>query len=154
LEFTVLTAARTSEVLGAKRSEIDRAGRMWIVPAERMKGRRDHRVALCDAALALIDAAPAGEYLFRGRQPGKPLGTMAMPNLLDRMGIRHQVTRHGFRSTFRDWGAEMTDYPHELLEMTIAHAVSSKVEAAYRRGDLLLKRHKLMADWQAFCDGS
>jgi integrase len=151
LEFTVLTAARTSEVLGAKRSEIDRAGRMWTVPAERMKARRDHRIALCDAALAIIDAAPAGDYLFPGKR-GKPLSNSAMWTLLDRMGNRDQVTTHGFRSTFRDWGAEMTNYPNELMEMAIAHRVSDAVEAAYRRGDMLAKRFALMRDWQRFCN--
>jgi integrase len=153
LEFTVLTAGRTSEVIGAKRSEIDRAGRMWIIPGERMKSRREHRVALSDAAFAIIDAAPEGEYLFPGRKPNKPMSNMAMLNLLGRMGIRDQVTTHGFHSAFRDWGSEMTDYPNELLKMAIAHTIDSKVEAAYRRGDLLQKRHKLMADWEAFCGG-
>lgn len=153
LEFTILTAARTSEVLGAKRSEIDRKARMWLVPAERMKGRREHRVPLSDAALAIVDAAPNGEYLFPGAKRGKPLSNMAMTMLLDRMGIRDQVTTHGFRSTFRDWGSEATDYPNELLEMAIAHTVGDKVEAAYRRGDMLAKRHRLMADWQSFCNG-
>ena len=153
LEFTILTAGRTGEVLGARRSEIDRKARMWVIPAERMKAKREHRVPLSDAALAIIDAASEGEYLFPGAKLGKPLSNMAMTMLLDRMGIRAQVTTHGFRSTFRDWGSEKTDYPNELLEMAIAHAVGDKVEAAYRRGDMLAKRHRLMADWEAFCNG-
>jgi integrase len=156
LAFTVLTAARTSEVLLMKRSEIDVSGRMWIVPAERMKGRREHRVALCDAALKIIKSQPVkGDgYLFPGAKNGKPLSNMAMLKLLERMGISDQVTTHGFRSTFRDWGAEATNYPNELLEMAIAHRVSDAVEAAYRRGDLLQKRHALMADWERFCSAS
>jgi integrase len=152
LEFAVLTAGRTSEVLGAKRSEIDRAERMWTVPAERMKARREHRVPLCDAALAIIDAAPSGEYLFPGAKRGKPLSNMALTMLLERMGLRDQITTHGFRSTFRDWASETTHYPNEMLELAIAHVIDSKAEAAYRRGDQLEKRHALMADWQRFAE--
>lgn len=153
LEFTILTAGRTSEVLGVKRSEIDRKGRMWTIPAERMKARKEHRVPLSDAALAIIDAAPAGEYLFPHAKQRKPLSEKAMRVLFDRLGIRGMITRHGFRSTFRDWAAETTHYPNEVLEMALAHTVGNKVEAAYRRGDLLTKRHQLMADWEAFCNG-
>lgn len=153
LEFTILTAARTSEVIGAKRDEIDKAARMWIIPPERMKGRREHRVPLSDTAMAIISNLPTtGEYLFPGRKPGKPMSNMAMLNLLRRMGIRDQVVTHGFRSTFRDWGSETGNYPNELLEMAIAHAVGDKVEAAYRRGDLLSKRRALMSDWESFCN--
>ena len=148
----ILTAARTGEVVGARQSEIDRAARIWTVPAERMKARREHRVPLCDAALAIIDPAPPGEFLFPGAKPDKPMSNMTMTALLDRMGIRGHVTTHGFRSTFRDWASETTHYPNEMLEMAIAHRIDSKIEAAYRRGDLLKKRHKLMRDWQRFCD--
>ncbi|MFZ3353128.1 MAG: site-specific integrase [Xanthobacteraceae bacterium] len=154
LEFTILTAARTSEVIGAKPGEIDKAARMWTVPASRMKGRREHRVPLSGAAMAIIDGSPNDEYLFPGRKSGKPLSNMAMLNLLDRMGMRDQAVTHGFRSTFRDWGAETGNYPNELLEMAIAHVVGDKVEAAYRRGDQLTKRHQLMADWESFCSGT
>jgi integrase len=149
LEFTVLTAARTSEVTEAKRSEIDREARMWIVPAERMKAGREHRVALCSAAMAIIDSTE-GEYLFPGRTAGKPLSDSAMLKALQRLGVTG-VT-HGFRSAFRDWGAETTDYPNEVLEMALAHTISNKAEAAYRRGDLLQKRHDLMADWCSYCN--
>ena len=153
LEFTILTAARTSEVLLAKRTEVDRKARMWIVPAERMKARKEHRVPLCDAAMGIIDAMRGNsEFIFPGAKRGGPMSNMAMTMLLDRMGVRPQATTHGFRSAFRDWGAEATRYPNEQLEMAIAHTVSNKVEAAYRRGDLLNKRHKLMADWEAFCN--
>lgn len=152
LEFTILTAARTSEVIGAKRDEIDKKARMWTVPASRMKGKREHRVPLSDTAMAIIKGLPDdGEYLFPGRKPGKPMSNMAMLNLLERMGMREKAVTHGFRSAFRDWGSEVGNYPNELLEMAIAHVVSDKVEAAYRRGDLLKKRHQLMAEWDAFC---
>jgi integrase len=152
LEFTILTAGRTSEVLGAKRSEIDIAARMWTVPASRMKARREHRVPLSESAIAIVEAMPAEfEYLFPGARAGKPLSNMAMQMTLRRMGLADQAVTHGFRSTFRDWGSETGDYPNELLEMAIAHTVSNKVEAAYRRGDLLKKRHQLMADWERFC---
>jgi integrase len=152
LEFTVLTAGRTSEVLGAKLSEINREARMWTVPAERMKARREHRVPLCDSALKIIDAAPRGEYLFPGSKKGKPLSNMALTMLLERMGLRDQITTHGFRSTFRDWASETTHYPNEMLELAIAHIIDSKAEAAYRRGDQLEKRHALMSDWQRFAE--
>ena len=155
LEFTILTAARTSEVILAKRSEIDLKARMWTVPASRMKGRREHRVPLSDSAIAIIKAMPAdAEYLFPGAKPGKPMSSMAMQMTLRRMGLADQAVTHGFRSTFRDWGAETGSYPNELLEMAIAHVVDNKVEAAYRRGDMLAKRHQLMRDWESFCNGS
>jgi integrase len=155
LEFTILTAARTSEALLAKRSEIDLAPRMWTVPAWRMKARKPHRVPLSDSAIAIIKAMPAdSEYLFPGAKPGRPLSNMSMQMTLRRMGVADQVVTHGFRSTFRDWASEMTDYPNEVQEMAIAHTVGDKVEAAYRRGDLLCKRHALMADWQSFCYSS
>jgi integrase len=151
LEFIVLTAARASEVLLARRSEIDLDARMWTVPAERMKARKEHRVPLSDSAIAIVKATAGSGFIFPGAKKGRPLSDKSLRNLLDRMGIRYQVTTHGMRSTFRDWGAEMTHYANELLEMAIAHAIDSKTESAYRRGDLLGKRHKLMADWAAFC---
>jgi integrase len=153
LEFTILTAARTSEVLEATPDEIDLKSRMWTVPASRMKGRREHRVPLSRSALKIIENLPKGKYLFPGRKPSRPLSNMAMLTLLDRMGARDKAVTHGFRSTFRDWGAETGEYQNELLELAIAHAVGDKVEAAYRRGDMLAKRHRLMADWEAFCNG-
>jgi integrase len=150
LEFAILTAARISEALGARRSEIDLEARLWTVPASRMKARKEHRVPLSAAALAIVDAAPKGEYLFPGPRR-KPLSEMAVRLLFRRLGVSGQITRHGFRSTFRDWAAETTHYQNEVLEMALAHAVGDKVEAAYRRGDLLKKRYALMADWEAFC---
>jgi integrase len=153
LEFAILTAARASEVLQAKRSEIDRAGRMWIVPKDRMKMRREHRVPLCDSALKIIDVLTQdSEYLFPGYKAGKPLDHKTLLRVLEIMGVRDTATAHGFRSTFRDWGAEEGDYPNELLELAIAHAVGDKVEAAYRRGNMLAKRHQLMRDWEQFCN--
>ena len=125
---------------------------MWIVPAERMKAKKEHRVPLCDAALAIIDAAPKGDCLFPGPR-GKPLSEMAVRLLFKRLGVSGKITRHGFRSAFNDWAAETTDYSNELIKMALAHTISDKVEAAYRRGDMLAKRHALMADWERFCNG-
>jgi integrase len=155
LEFTILTATRTGEVIGARRKEFDPAERMWGIPAARMKGRDDergpHRIPLSERALEILAELPSeGEFVFPGRQPGTALSNMAMLETLKQMG-RGDLTTHGFRSTFRDWSAETTAYPHELLEMALAHAVGDKVEAAYRRGDLLEKRRRLMADWAAYC---
>jgi integrase len=153
LEFAILTAARISEALGARRSEIDRKARMWVIPATRMKARKEHRVPLSDAALAIIDAASKGDYLFPGPRK-KPLSEMAVRLLFKRLGVSGEITRHGFRSAFNDWAAEMTDHPNELIKMALAHTVGDKVEAAYRRGDMLAKRHALMKDWESYCNGN
>jgi integrase len=151
LEFAILTATRTGEVIGAKWSEIDLAKRLWIIPGERMKAGREHRVALTDRAVAILADLPReGEFVFIGAKAGCPLSNMAMLQTLERMG-RGELTTHGFRSTFSDWCAEQTAYPAEVREMALAHAVSDKVEAAYRRGDLFAKRARLMADWARFC---
>ena len=153
LEFTILTAARTGEAVGAKWEEIDLKAALWTVPASRIKARREHRVPLSAPALALLKAqvkVRQGEYAFAGGRRGKPLSNMAMIALLKRMD-RTGITVHGFRSTFRDWCAEQTSYPHEVGEMALAHAVGDKVEAAYRRGDLLTKRAQLMRDWAEYC---
>jgi integrase len=151
MEFAILTAVRISEALGAQRSEIDRKARLWIIPASRMKTRKEHRVPLSAAALAIIDASQ-GDYLFP-RPNGQPLSYEAVRALFKRLGISGEITRHGFRSSFRDWGAEVRNYPNELLEMALAHTVADKVEAAYRRGDMLAKRHNLMSDWASYCEG-
>lgn len=154
LEFTILTAARTGEALGAKWSEIDLDNAVWTIPAERMKARRDHRVPLNAAAIALLKALPRdtkGEFVFMSPQvKGKPLSNMAMLKTLQLMK-RHDLTVHGFRSTFRDWAAETTSYPDTVVEMALAHTVSNAVEAAYRRGDLFEKRTRLMGDWGRYC---
>ncbi len=157
LEFTVLSAARTSEVTGATWSEFDLRAAVWCVPPHRMKSGREHRVPLTDAALRVLEVmAPlrdddAGGWVFSGGRAGKPLSNMAMMMLLRRMG-RGDVTVHGMRSAFRDWCAEATNHPREVAEQALAHVLADRVEAAYRRGDLFAKRRRLMADWAKFCE--
>lgn len=153
LEFTILTAARTGEVIGARWAEIDLAAKIWTVPAGRIKGGREHRLPLSDRAVAILEAMPReGEWVFLGGRKGKPLSDMAMDKVLRLMGFKGgRATVHGFRSTFRDWAAECTTHPNHVVEMALAHAIGSKVEAAYRRGDLFDKRRLLMADWAAYC---
>jgi integrase len=153
LEFTILTAARTGETLGADWTEINLAEQTWTIPARRMKARREHRVPLCDRALEILGEARAfagadSAPVFGNR--GAPLSNMAMTATLKRMG-RSAVTVHGFRSTFRDWAAEITGFPSEVVEMALAHAIGSDVEAAYRRGDLFEKRRELMREWARYC---
>jgi integrase len=158
LEFAILTAARTGEVLGARWSEIDLLEKTWTIPAERMKARREHRVPLSPRALVILaemqparDGDTANAFVFPGGKPDQPLSNMAFLMLLRRMG-RADLTAHGFRSSFRDWAAERTSFPSEVAEMALAHVVSSKVEAAYRRGDLVEKRRRLMDAWANFCE--
>lgn len=153
LEFLILTTARTGEVTGARWREIDFDARVWTVPADRIKGGKTHKVPLSDRAVAILEEVGAGTsdaYVFAGGKAGKPLSENAMLALLSRMG-RDDLTAHGFRSTFRDWAAEQTNYPREAAEMALAHVVADKVEAAYRRGDLFNKRERLMADWAKYC---
>jgi integrase len=156
LEFAIFSAARTSEVLGATWDEIDEAAKVWVVPAERMKSGREHRVPLSDPALKVLTAVrpskvePEG-FVFPGSKEGRPLSNMALLMLLRRMG-RDDLTAHGFRSTFRDWGAERTTFPSEVLEMALAHVVGDKVEAAYRRSDLFDRRRDLMKAWAIWCE--
>ena len=153
LEFTILTAARTGEVIGATWSEINFVEQLWVVPAERMKSGKEHRVPLSEAPLAILEQMQAirqGDFVFPGGKARLPISNMAMMMTLRRMG-RGDLTVHGFRSSFRDWAAERTDFPSEVAEMALAHAVSSKVEAAYRRGDLFQKRRQLMDTWSRFC---
>jgi integrase len=152
LEFAILTAARTGEVIGAKWEEIDFAERLWIIPAERMKAGREHRVPLSDAALEILGKlreTRRGKFIFYGSRAGRPISNMAMLMLLRRMR-RGDLTAHGFRSSFRDWVAERTNFPAEVAEMALAHSVSDKVEAAYRRGDLFQRRRQLMQAWARF----
>jgi integrase len=154
LEFAILTAARTNEVLGALWDEMDLDGKVWIVPPSRMKAEREHRVPLSGAALAVLKQMQALRHpnvVFPGDRRGKPLSNMAMLMMLRRMG-RGDLTAHGFRSTFRDWAAECTNFPREVAEAALAHVVGDKVEAAYRRGDLFEKRRRLMDAWAAHCD--
>jgi integrase len=152
LAFTVLTAARTSETLNATWAEIDLDGAVWSIPAERMKSGRPHRVPLSDQALALLRGLhrDGSGLVFLGPTEGKPLSNMAMLMLLRKMG-RRDLTVHGFRSAFSDWARERTHYSRDVVEMALAHAIKDKTEAAYRRGDMLPKRAKLMQQWASFC---
>ena len=151
LRFTILTAARTNEVLGAQWGEIDLAQQSWNVPAGRMKAGKPHRVPLSNEARALLDALPrVSEYLFPSAQGNKPLSNMSMLAVLKRLS-RSDLTVHGFRSTFRDWAGETTNYPREVIEHALAHQLADASEAAYQRGDLLRRRRALMDDWGIFC---
>lgn len=152
LEFTILTTARTNEAIKSKPDEFDLDNATWIIPASRMKAKKEHRVPLSPRALQIarnmLDLK--GEHLFPGAKRGKPISNMAMLQLLDRMDVR--VTVHGFRSSFRDWAAERTGFPHEVCEMALAHTIPNAAEAAYRRGDLFEKRRGLMKAWADYLD--
>ncbi|ACA18348.1 integrase family protein [Methylobacterium sp. 4-46] len=152
LEFCILNASRSGEVLGSCWGEIDRKAKVWIVPAERMKAGREHRVPLTSRALEILDhveAVRAGDLVFPGQKRNRPLSVMAMEMLLRRMQVPYTV--HGFRSSFRDWAGERTSYPREIAETALAHVVGDATERAYRRGDALEKRRKLMEEWAAYC---
>ena len=152
LEFLILTATRTNEVIGATWEEFNIDGALWIIPAGRMKMGKEHRVPLSPRAIEIIKAQQKlreNNYVFPGTRYGKPLSNMAMLQLLKRMG-RADVTAHGFRSTFRDWAGETTHYPREVCEAALAHGIKDKAEAAYARGDLFQKRAALMQDWADF----
>ena len=155
LEFAVLTATRTSEVLNAQWSEFELGAGLWTIPAERMKARKEHRVALSKRALAIVtelSAAKSSEFVFPGQKPGKPLSNMALLMLLDRMGRGGVITAHGFRSTFSDWASEVSPFSSELRELALAHTIGNKAEAAYRRGDALEKRRTMMEAWATWCE--
>jgi integrase len=144
LEFTILTAARTAETIGATRDEIDREAKVWIIPAGRIKAGKEHRVPLCDRALEILDSLPSEDgKLF-------PLSNMAMLELLRGAG-GNGYTVHGFRSSFRDWAAEQTNFPREIAEAALAHTLTDKTESAYQRGDVLQKRARLMTAWSRYC---
>lgn len=150
LELTILTALRTGEVIGARWREFNLQSKLWIVPAERMKAKREHRVPLSDYVIKLLAALPQeNDFLFPGERCGKPLSNMAMLQTLNRLD-RSDVTVHGFRSTFRDWAAERTNFQNHVVEMALAHTIGDKVEAAYRRGNLFEKRARLMDAWAEF----
>lgn len=151
--FMILTATRTSEAIGARWDEIDLDERTWLIPEDRMKAGRPHRIPLSDAALAVLRMVEgqAPVFLFPGLKKGQPISNMAFLMLLRRMK-REDITAHGFRSTFRDWAAERTEFQGEVAEAALAHAVGNKVEAAYRRGDLFDKRRRLMEAWAAFAE--
>jgi len=151
LEFAILAAARSGEVRGATWAEIDLDARLWTVPAERMKAKKEHRVPLSKHAVALLKKLPReGDLVFPGAKEGKALSDMSLTAVLRRMQ-RADITVHGFRSTFRDWCAESTGFPREVCEHALAHSLPDKVEAAYRRGDLLDKRILLMQAWADYC---
>ena len=153
LQFTILTAARTSEVIGASWDEFDLDAGIWTIPEERMKADREHRVPLSKQALTLLDSLPSKDgWLFPSIRYGQHIGNMAMLLFLKRDMKHPDLTVHGFRSSFRDWCAEQTNYPRELAESALAHVLTDKTEAAYQRGDLLEKRRKLMQAWADYCD--
>lgn len=157
LEFLILTAARTGEVIGARWKEIDLLDKTWTVPAARMKARREHRVPLSPRALAILgemQAARNGDndnaYVFTGPKPGGPLSNMAFLMLLRRMEL-DDLTVHGFRATFKTWASERTSFQNQIVEASLAHMIGGKVEQAYMRGDLFEKRRRLMQQWATFC---
>jgi len=149
LQFTILNASRTGEVLKGLRSEVK--GDIWTIPASRMKAKKEHQVPLCSRSLELLEIAqslnPESEYLFSNK--GKPLSNMSMLMIARR--LKAGLTVHGFRSTFRDWVSEETEHSPEVAEMALAHTIGNKVEAAYRRGKLLERRRRLMKDWETYC---
>jgi integrase len=158
LEFAILCASRSGEVRLATWREVDLDAAVWVVPAARMKGKREHRVPLAPAAVALLrgllpaDGKPDPDALiFPGMRQGTPLSDMSLGAVLKRMK-HNDLTVHGFRSTFRVWGGDATAHPREILERALAHVVADKTEAAYARGDLFTKRAALMADWAAYCE--
>lgn len=153
LEFTILTAARTREVIEAQWEEVDWKRKVWVIPAARMKAGKTHTVPLSFRAMAILEALGEireGSHMFLGSQEGTPLSNMAMIALLKRMG-RSDITVHGFRSTFRDWAGEQTTYPREVIEHALAHQLKDRSEAAYARSTLPEKRRKLMEDWAVYC---
>lgn len=153
LRFAILCASRSGEVRKATWDEFDEDQRTWVIPAVRMKGKREHRVPLPEEAWAILSSLPRDPevpYVFAGKKR-KPLSDATMSKVLKDMGV--PAVPHGFRSTFRDWASECTNFPSEMAEMALAHAVSDKVEAAYRRGDLLSRRRQMMDDWAEFCEG-
>jgi integrase len=173
LEYTVLTVARTGDTIGGRWSEIDQRDKLWTVPKDRIKGkkgarRRDHIVPLTGQAFAILEALPKDdEYLFPGSNSGEPLSNAAMAAVIDRMNADRvkaglpkwvdpqqggrEIVPHGFRSSFKDWCTEETEFPNEMSEMALAHSLPDKVEAAYRRGSMRERRRRLMAEWARYC---
>jgi integrase len=152
LEFAILTAARSGEVRGARWSEIDRQEKIWTIPPERMKAGKAHRVPLSDRAIELLDRMEiiaSSELIFPGGRSEKPLSDAILSKVAKELG--GSITAHGFRSTFRDWAGDETSFPREVAEAALAHSISDKVEAAYRRSDALDKRRNLMDAWSIFC---
>ena len=160
LQFLILTATRTSEVLNAEWSEIDSDNATWTIPAERMKANREHRVPLSQQSLAILTRLPrvnGNSHVFPGMKRARPLSNMALLQFMRGMGYgpsgeQGNFVPHGFRSSFRDWTGEITSYPRDVAEMALAHAIENKVEAAYRRGDLFEKRRAMMQEWADYVD--
>ena len=156
LEFVILNAVRSGEARGARWSEIDRAIGIWTIPAGRMKSGREHRVPLSDRAIEILAELPreTGDhddgYVFIGGRPRTPLSDMSLLAVLRRMECE-DLTVHGFRSTFRDWAGEQTNFARDVVEAALAHTIADKTEAAYRRGDALAKRKRLMDAWAGYC---
>lgn len=154
LEFLILAAARTGEVIGAQWNEIDLNQKIWIIPAERMKAKKEHRVPLTSRTLeilSIVKQLQETDYIFPGRTKSGGLSNAAMDKLLQ-VTLNYDATVHGFRSTFRDWASEITNFPHELCEMALAHTIKNQAEAAYRRGDMLEKRRVMMETWLAYIE--
>ena len=154
LELCILTAARSGELLGMQWPEIDLDKKIWTVPADRMKAGREHRVPLCPRAVAILrqlEKVKTGNFVFAGQARHKPLSNMAMEMVLRRMKIE-DATVHGFRSSFRDWAGNVSNFPREVTETALAHVIGDKAEQAYRRGDALEKRRKLMEAWASYCE--
>lgn len=157
LEAAILTAARSGEIRGATWAEVDLENGLWTIPADRMKAKRDHVVPLSRAALDVFKRAAAlktagHKFIFHGNKRDKPMSDMTLTKVL--RDLSEQVTAHGFRSSFRDWVSEETDFPGDVAEAALAHMVSNKTEAAYRRGKLLEKRRKVMDAWGSYCEAS
>jgi integrase len=154
LHYTILTVGpRTGGTIGARWPEIDWQARLWTIPGERMKGGEEFKVPLSDIALAVLaemQEIRQNDFIFPGAKARRPISNMAMLMTLRRMG-RSDLTVHGFRSTFKDWGSDCTNFPREIIEMAMAHTIDDKVEAAYRRGDALVKRRQLMDEWARYC---
>lgn len=155
LEFLILTAGRSGEVLGARWAEIDRGKKLWVIPASRMKGGVEHRVPLCARAIEILDEmVPIGnghEFVFPGTKQGTSLSSMSLLMLIRRM--KRDITVHGFRSSFRDWCGELTAFPRDLAEIALAHLVGNQVERSYRRGDAIERRRQMMQAWADYCSG-
>jgi integrase len=152
LEFQILTATRSGEVVGARWDEIDMPARLWTIPGERMKAGKDHRVPLSPAAMTVLERQSElreSEFVFPGRVAGA-ISINAPMRAIDRLGFRGTVTAHGFRSAFRDWAAERTSFPREIAEASLAHQVADATERAYQRGDFLMKRRRLMEAWARY----
>ena len=154
LEFLILTAARSGEVLGATWNEFDFAPKVWMIPSERMKAGRPHRVPLSGRAMAILENFAefrTGDFVFPGQRPGKPLSGTAFLTVMRRINV-DGATIHGFRSSFRDWAGNETPFARELAETALAHVAGDATEQAYWRADALEKRRGLMEAWAAFCE--